>query len=279
MTAAEAGAGTAQPPAALSLTAVTKRFGGVLALDGLSFDVEPQTVFGVIGPNGAGKTTLLNVISGFGVADSGSVTVFGEPLAGGSPREAARAGIARTYQNVRLFAGLTVLENIVAGMYLKRGRGAWAALRFSPAERRERRECVERARALMRRVGLADDLAERPAEMLSYGDQRRCELARALATDPRVLLLDEPTAGMNAAESRAMGELVLKLREEGITVVLVEHNMEMVLSYCRAAVVVNFGRLLAAGPPVECLQRDDVREAYFGKRNDAERVRSLLGLR
>jgi branched-chain amino acid transport system ATP-binding protein len=266
-------------PAALALHGVTVRFGGLVALDGLSFEVAPRSVFGVIGPNGAGKTTLLNVISGFTTPTAGHVTVFGEKVPAGSVRGAALAGVARTYQNVRLFPGLTVEENIVAGRYRHRRHGALKALLCSPAERRERRESYERARHLMRRVGLDDSLAGRRAETLSYGDQRRCEVARALATEPRVLLLDEPTAGMNAAESRALGDLVLKLRDEGVTIVLVEHNMDIVQRYCESAAVINFGRLLAAGPPRECLRRDDVREAYFGGRSDAERVRALLRVR
>ena len=265
--------------AALELEGVTKRFGGLTALDAISFTVAPASVFGVIGPNGAGKTSLLNVVSGFYRSDGGEVRVFDGPLPPGAVRAAAQAGVARTYQNVRLFPGLTVEENVVAGMYRHRRAGALHAVVLSSRERRERRACRDRARELMRRVGLGDELAGRQAEMLSYGDQRRCELARALAAEPRILLLDEPTAGMNSVESRQLGDLVAGLAAEGMTVVLVEHNMEVVQEYCGAAVVMNFGRLLASGPPRECLERDDVREAYFGTRVDAERLRAHVGIR
>lgn len=264
---------------ALVLTDVGKRFGGLAALDALGFSVPAQSIFGIMGPNGAGKTTLINVITGFYSIDAGRVELFGDDVTQQSPVQIASKGVARTYQNVRLFSGLTVEENIVSGMYLKRSTRAWQALLATPAERRERKETSEKARELMVRVGLDPAYALRAAETLSYGDQRRCEIARALASEPRLLLLDEPTAGMNATESTALGELFVSLREDGYTLLVVEHNMQVITRYCARAVVINFGQLLAEGTPEECIAREDVIEAYFGKRADAERIEALLRVR
>lgn len=267
------------PQPALRLTGVGKRFGGLAALDDLTFDVPANSVYGIMGPNGAGKTTLINVVTGFYTIDEGAVEIFGETPPLRTPASVAGMGVARTYQNVRLFAGLTVEENIIAGMYRVRSSRAWEAVFFRRRERLERERCVEHAHELMSRVGLDDSVRLRAAETLPYGDQRRVEIARALASQPRVLLLDEPTAGMNAVESAALGELFLSLQRDGLTLVVIEHNMQVITQYCERAVVVNFGRLLAEGTPAECISRHDVVEAYFGKRADAERIEALLRVR
>lgn len=264
---------------ALSLRGVTKSFGGLVAVDDLTLDVPSDGVFGFVGPNGAGKTTLLNLISGFAAPDQGEILAFGERIHGLSPHKVARSRLARTYQNVRLFDGLTVRENIAVGAHQHRTKGPLAAVLAAPAERRERAEIDQEVTRLIGVVGLDPQCAGKPAESLSYGDQRRCEIARALATRPRVLLLDEPAAGMNGKETSSLANLLARLGQEGVTVVLIEHNMEMILRVCDAIGVMVFGRLVAHGAPRDCLAREDVREAYFGSAADSERVQGLLGLR
>lgn len=263
---------------ALELSGLGKNFGGLRAVHDLSFTVPEQTVFGVMGPNGAGKTTVLNLISGFMKPDAGRIEVFGESIEGQPPHRVARTGVARTYQNVRLFPGVTVLDTVVSGFHLHRSTKLWDAVLLTRRERRERREARESARALLERVGVSVP-SQRLAQTLPYGEQRRVEIARALATKPRVLLLDEPTAGMNQVESEALGELMHSLRDEGITLVLIEHNVKLVLGYCSQAVVINFGELIAQGTPRQCVDDPDVQTAYFGKKSDAERLEAVLRLR
>ncbi|MBD3915628.1 ABC transporter ATP-binding protein [Nocardioides hwasunensis] len=253
---------------------MTKSFGGLTAVDDVTVRVPEGQIHGILGPNGAGKTTVLNMVSGFIVPDSGSIQVFGEDLTGAKPFHVAQRGVARTYQNIRLFAGMTVLETVSAGAYAQRSSTILGALALSPSERRERREVRERAAALVEQVGVRAD-HDALAETLSYGDQRRVEIARALATDPQVLLLDEPTAGMNDAESDQVGQLLLGLREAGLTLILIEHNMRLVEEFCESVTVMNSGAVLAQGAPTWCLEQDDVKEAYFGKRSDAARVATL----
>jgi branched-chain amino acid transport system ATP-binding protein len=204
--------------------------------------------------------------------------VFGCDITSNAPHIIASTGVARTYQNVRLFEGLSILENIMAGLYLNRTSNLLAVLLATGQDRRERRDAEARALALMARVGVDEDPA-RPADTLSYGVQRRVEIARALATQPKLLLLDEPTAGMNAVESAALGKLLQDLRAEGLTLFVIEHNMQLILHCCDLAVVMNFGELLAQGPPRECIERAEVREAYFGRKADADRIEHLLKLR
>jgi branched-chain amino acid transport system ATP-binding protein len=231
-----------------------------------------------MGPNGAGKTTVLNLISGLIQTDHGTVSVFGEPIEGRPPHRVARAGVARTYQNVRLFPALTVLETVVTGFYQNRSAQLWESVLCLPRERRERREVAERARELLERVGVTAP-PERLAEALPYGEQRRVEIARALATDPKVLMLDEPTAGMNDVESESLGQLMFELRDQGLSLVLIEHNVKLVLKFCSYAAVMNFGELIAEGDPRACVEDPDVQAAYFGKSSDAERLQSVLRLR
>ncbi len=233
---------------------------------------------GILGPNGAGKTTVLNMISGFIRADSGSIKLFGEDVTRMQPFHIARRGVARTYQNIRLFPGMTVLETVSR-------RGVHAALLddrgaifMTPSERRERKAVRERAAELLDMVGCKAPQSSL-AETLSYGDQRRVEIARALATNPRILLLDEPTAGMNDAESEQIGQLLVQLKERGLTLILIEHNMRLVEEFCETVSVMNSGALLAEGAPTWCLEQEDVKEAYFGKRSDAARIATLRRVR
>jgi branched-chain amino acid transport system ATP-binding protein len=264
---------------ALTIQHLTKQFGGLRAIDDITLEVPQGKVYGFIGPNGAGKTTLLNLISGFITPTEGRITTFGTDITGLPAQAVARAGVARTYQNVRLFEGMTVRENIAVGVHQHRSAGAIQAVVLRRGERRERRETRAVVDRLMKTVGLPDNCGDQPAESLSYGDQRRCEIARALATRPRLLLLDEPAAGMNSKESSALAVLLEQLCERGLTVVLIEHNMEMVLRCCNEIAVLVFGQLVATGDSQECLARQDVREAYFGRSADSERIRTLLGSR
>ena len=265
-------------PFALEVRDLTKTFGGLTAIENLSFVVPKGSIFGLLGPNGAGKTTLLNLISGLDNPDSGTIVVGGEDVTTLPPFERAERGLARTFQDVRLFEGLTVLENIIVGEHLGRSSHAWEAVLALPSERRERRQAEERARESMDRVGVIGR-PDQYAGTLSYANQRRVEIARALAANPKFLMLDEPTAGMHRLGSVAVGELLLELQAQGLTLLVIEHNMKLVLDYCERAVVMDFGRLLAEGPPEECLSRSEVKEAYFGRQADADRLESLIKLR
>ena len=257
----------------LTLTDVTRNFGGVTAVGGLSFVVRPRQVVGLMGPNGAGKTTVINLISGLLHADAGSIVLGSKPVTQAAPFDIAAIGLARTYQNVRLISGMTALEQVVAGSYLRRGTSLVASILHLPAARAALRATREHAMALLDRVGMADR-AEVLAETLSYGEQRRIEIARALASGPSLLLLDEPTAGMNAVESAEIGRLVHALRDDGLTVLMVEHNMKLVADFCEHVVVMNFGRKIAEGSPSACIADPAVQEAYFGKQRDAQRHRA-----
>lgn len=256
----------------LVLDDVRKSFGGVTAVDALTFAVGAREVVGLMGPNGAGKTTVINLISGLLHPSAGTITLGDEPVGTARPHHIAALGLGRTYQNVRLISGMTALEQVVAGSFLKRETPLLASVLHLPAARARMRATRERACALLDRVGMADR-ADTLAETLSYGEQRRIEIARALASDPRLLLLDEPTAGMNPVESAAIGRLVHALRDDGLTVLMVEHNMKLVTDFCDRAVVMNFGRKIAEGPPAACIADPAVQEAYFGK-HDAHRRRA-----
>lgn len=261
----------------LEISDLRRSFGGVKAVDGLSMSVPRGSIFGLMGPNGAGKTTVINLITGFFRPDVGSITFDGVDTTRLPPHRIAAMGIARTYQNVRLFEGMTAVDQVVAGRHSRRSSRAWQSILCLPGERRERRAAEAAARELLDRVGLKrhDDLANH----LSYGEQRRVEIARALATDPSLLLLDEPTAGMNSVESAGIGALMEQLRDEGITILVIEHNMSLILDHCDLALVQNFGQPIMTGTPQECVNDPRVQEAYFGRKSDAERVNALRELR
>jgi branched-chain amino acid transport system ATP-binding protein len=264
--------------AAIEVDALSRSFGGIRAVHELSFSVPRDLIFGIVGPNGAGKTTVINLLSGVYAPDGGAITVLDETVTGWAPHRIARLGVARTYQNIRLSPGMSTLDTIMAGAYARGHSNVLSIVAAMPSERRERRGFAEEARDLMDRVGITTP-PERVAQTLAYGEQRRVEIARALASKPKVLLLDEPTAGMNARESAALGDLCRELVATGLTIVLIEHNMRLVSEYCDTALVMHLGELLAEGRPRECLARDDVQAAYFGRRTDAARIQALRGVR
>jgi len=247
---------------------VVKQFGGVTAVNNLSMTVTKGTVHGLIGPNGAGKTTVINLITGLFDVSSGEILFEGKRTDTLEPHRIAGLGISRTYQNVRLFSGMSVLEQVLTGCYLGRGTSLFASFLGTADARRKWKASRETAMHLLERVGMADRAGEL-AETLSYGEQRRIEIARALGSDPKLLLLDEPTAGMNHAEASDIGKLVHELRDSGLTILMVEHNISLVTEFCETCTVINFGQLLAEGTPRSCIDNPDVQTAYFGKKRDA----------
>jgi len=247
----------------LELERVSRRFGGISAVNNVSFGVAPGQILGLIGPNGAGKTTLLNLISGLDQVTSGEIRFNGQAIQRAPAHRINQLGIARTYQNIRLFAGMSVLENVIVGMHTQGRAGLLEAALRLPAYRAEERRLREQAALLLERLALAE-LRDKPADALSYGDQRRVEIARALATHPKLLLLDEPTAGMNAAETACLGELILGLRAEGLSVLVIEHDMTFIAQVCDRVVVLNFGEVIAQGRIEEIRSDPVVVEAYLG---------------
>jgi branched-chain amino acid transport system permease protein len=257
--------GSRRSAGAIRLEGVRRSFGGVQAVDGVSFAARPGSIHGLIGPNGAGKTTLLNLVSGLVQATGGSISLGGRRIDGLAPHRIAALGVARTYQNIRVFPELSALGNVVVGEHLLRRDTVLDSLLLLPSARGENEAARERARALLARVGLQDRAGERAAN-LSYGEQRRVEIARALAADPALLLLDEPTAGMNPAEVSAVGRLVVEVARQGRTVLLVEHNVRLVMSVCSTITVLDFGKVIAEGPPAAVASDPAVIAAYLGAR-------------
>jgi branched-chain amino acid transport system ATP-binding protein len=242
---------------------LSKGFGGVRAVDNLSFAISPGTVYSIIGPNGAGKTTLLNLLTGIYAPSGGRIFLGDVDLTGRAPYEFAAAGVARTFQNLQVFFNMSALENVMVGRYARERCNLATALLHTPALARAERACREEAAELMRLVGLAEWL-DAHAEAMPYGALKRLEIARALATEPRMLLLDEPAAGLNAAEMREIGELIGKLALRGHTVVLVEHNMRLVMGVSDQVLVLDYGRKLAEGAADEVRRDPRVIEAYLG---------------
>jgi len=248
---------------ALELTSVGRRFSGLLAVDAVSFAVEQGAIHAVIGPNGAGKTTLFNLISGIDTPTAGTIQLFGHDVTAQAAHRRTRAGLARTFQNIRAFGSMTVLENVLVGLHGRLSAGPRAILGRLPSFRAEERRAVDEAMAALRLVGLADK-AGTAAAALAYGDQRRLEIARAVAAKPRLVLLDEPAAGMNPAETESLAGLVHAIRDQGATVLLVEHDMGFVMDHADRVSVLNFGRLIFEGTPREVHGSPEVIEAYLG---------------
>ena len=249
---------------ALEIRNLRKRFGGLLATQDVSFDVEEHSLTALIGPNGAGKTTLFNLITNLFHADSGSVTFDGKLLTGLSPSQIARLGVIRTFQSARVFPGMTVLENALAGRHRLLQHGLASQLLWLPSSRREEKALAERAMALLELVNLGDH-AHRPATELPMGAQKLLEVIRALMAQPRLLLLDEPAAGLNDTETAELSALLRAIQACGVTVLVVEHNMSLVMTIASQVVVLEAGRLIAAGTPAEVQADRRVIAAYLGE--------------
>ncbi len=247
----------------LSLDSVSKAFGGLQALWNISFDIQPGVVQGLIGPNGAGKTTLFNVITGVYRPDEGQVRFQDRKISGRQVHDLVRLGIARTFQNVEIFGSMTVVENVMVGRHVRTRCGFWGAVTRIPWMMREERESREQAMEILKFVGI-EHLADRKSSELPFGWQRLLEIARALSSSPKLLLLDEPAAGLNATETRQLGQLLHKIRERGITLLLVEHDMSLTMEVSDRIVVLDQGKKLAEGTPREVQSNAAVMAAYLG---------------
>ena len=247
----------------LKVGAVSKRFGGLQALSDVGITITKGQVYGLIGPNGAGKTTFFNVLTGLYTPDSGSFELGGQPYKPSAVHEVAKAGIARTFQNIRLFAEMTALENVMVGRHTRTKSGLIGAVFRTASFKTEEAQIAKRAQELLDYVGIGK-FAEYKARTLSYGDQRRLEIARALATDPKLIALDEPAAGMNATEKVVLRELIDRIRNDGRTILLIEHDVKLVMGLCDRVTVLDYGKQIAEGTPAQVQSSELVIEAYLG---------------
>ncbi len=247
----------------LEVSGVSKRFGGLQALSDVGVTITKGQVYGLIGPNGAGKTTFFNVLTGLYTPDSGSFELGGKPYKPTAVHEVAKAGIARTFQNIRLFAEMTALENVMVGRHVRTGSGLIGAIFRTGSFKAEEAAIAHRAQELLDYVGIGRFAAYK-ARTLSYGDQRRLEIARALATDPKLIALDEPAAGMNASEKIVLRELIDQIRRDGRTILLIEHDVKLVMGLCDRLTVLDYGKQIAEGTAAEVQKNAKVIEAYLG---------------
>lgn len=248
----------------LTIQGLSRSFGGLRAVDDVSFSVERNMIKAVIGPNGAGKTTLFNLISGVLAPDSGEVAVDGSPIQGWPPYRIARQGISRTFQNIKLFSHMSVLENVMIGRHIRTRAGFVQAMLRLPGERREEREIREKSMDILKLLGI-DDLAGQEASSLPFGKQRIVEFARALATEPVLLLLDEPAAGLNIYETAHISDMITTIRERGVTVLVIEHDMSLVMNISDEITVLSSGKKIAEGVPSEIQRNPEVIRVYLGE--------------